>query len=370
MPALTLALALLLALPPRPLLAAERAPLAAPPLLVHAGQRLIVPAQSPLRERLSVAPVGEEANPDHIQLPAVVEADPGRSASVLPPFTGRLQRIRVRLGDHVVQGQTVAELSAPDLTQAFADLDKAREALALAGRVRDRARAVLAAGGSAAKDLEQADSAVVQAEAESKRASARLSALGLDPAGSAREPVVRLTAPISGTVTAMSSAAGGFLTDPTVALLTIANLDPIWVTAQVPEHLLAAVHPGQSVDVRLAAYPGETLHGRVASIAAVLDADTRRTRARIPVANPAGRLRPNMFATAVFAIAQARHVRIPLSALVMRNDSNTVFVEVAPWTFEARPVELGSEDEHGVTVLRGLRAGERVVTRGGVLLDD
>lgn len=346
------------------------APTGVAPIFIQEGRRYRVPEGSPLRARIAVAEVREDALPDRLALPAVVEADPGRSVNVLPPVTGRLLRLPVHLGDRVTRGSVVAEISSPDLTQAFADLDKARDALDLAEKARDRARAVLDAGGNAAKDLEAAESAVTQARAERERAAGRLRALGLDPEHLPEQPVVRLEAPISGVVTTVASAPGGFLSDPTASLLTISNLDQVWVSAQVPENLLGQVRRGLAVDVVLAAFPDSVLHGRVERLADALDPDTRRTRARIPFANPDGRLRPNMYATATFTLPRGRAVRVPPSAIVMINDSNSVLVEVAPWVFERQEVELGSEDEHGVRILKGLRAGQRVIVRGGVLLND
>jgi cobalt-zinc-cadmium efflux system membrane fusion protein len=179
-----------------------------------------------------------------------------------------------------------------------------------------------------------------------------------------------LTAPVAGTVTALNVGGGAYLNDPTAALMTIAGLDPVWITAQVPEYQLAGIAPGQAVDVMLAAYPGQTLHGRVGKVSPVLEADTRRAKVRIVFANADGRLKPNMFATVWFMAPQAAAVTAPTSALLMNNDSTTVFVEVAPWTFVRRVVEPGSEDRDSVRILSGLKPGERIVTRGGILLND
>jgi cobalt-zinc-cadmium efflux system membrane fusion protein len=77
-----------------------------------------------------------------------------------------------------------------------------------------------------------------------------------------------------------------------------------------------------------------------------------------------------MFATATLLVPRGRAVRVPQSALVMINDSLTVYVEVAPWHFERRSIEAGAEDEQGVRVLRGLEAGQRIIVRGAVLLND
>jgi len=82
--------------------------------------------------------------------------------------------------------------------------------------------------------------------------------------------------------------------------MTIANLDEIWVTANVPEKDTALVAQGQAVDVVFAAYPGEVFKGRVLFVSDILDPDTRRTKVRIAFPNPDMRLKPNMFASATF----------------------------------------------------------------------
>ena len=61
---------------------------------------------------------------------------------------------------------------------------------------------------------------------------------------------------------------------------------------------------------------------------------------------------------------------MPESALLMNNDSVTVFVEVSPWAFERRTVALSYDETAGARVLKGLKAGDRVIVKGGVLLND
>ncbi len=349
------------------------------PLFVRNGDKLSVPDNSPLRKRLAVAAVGDAKSAHVVALPAVVEADAARTVNILPPVTGRLTELRVKLGDVVKQGQILAVVNSPDLAQALADADKAKDALELARKALERARSVNEAGANAAKDMELAESNHVQAQAEWRRAESRLNALGGSAVGADKSRALNIVAPLSGTVTALNNAHGAYLADPNAALMTIANLDQVWVTANVPENLIAAVAKGQSAEVSLAAYPGLKLQGTVSVVSAVMEADTRRNKTRIAFANADGKLKPNMFATVQLAVAQtgpagksgqAAPVAVPTSALLMNNDSTTVFVEVQPWTFVRRVVELGSEDGDTVRIVSGLAPGERVVTRGGVLLND
>ena len=340
------------------------------PLLLHEGDRIVIPADSPLRKRIVVAEVGAPAGSHGVAVPAVVEADPSRVVAILPPLTGRLLELKVGLGDAVRRGEPLAVIASPDFGQAQDDAAKAADALDLANHALARARGVMTVGANATKDIEAAESAQRQAAAEDRRARDRLATLGggapVDP--HARGLVVR--APAAGVVTALNVGVGAYLNDATAPLMTVSGLDHVWITAQVPEQRVADVKPGQAVDVTLAAYPGQPLHGKVARVSPVLEPDTRRAKVRIVFDNADGRLRPNMFATAVFALPQAAAVAVPSSALLMNNDSTTVLVEVAPWTFARRVVELGSEDDESVRIVSGLRRGERVVTRGGVLLND
>jgi cobalt-zinc-cadmium efflux system membrane fusion protein len=88
------------------------------------------------------------------------------------------------------------------------------------------------------------------------------------------------------------------------------------------------------------------------------------------VPNADGALKSNMFATATFQVPQPKALLVPQSALLMNNDSVTVFVEVSPWAFARRTVELGQDEGGDARILNGLRPGERVVVAGGVLIND
>ncbi|TAN03478.1 MAG: efflux RND transporter periplasmic adaptor subunit [Rhodanobacteraceae bacterium] len=342
---------------------------AATPAFVRKGALIEVPAASPLRQRIRVATVELHQAPHELDFPATVEADPAHVANVLPALVGRVVELHVDLGQRVRRGQLLAVIDSGDMAQAYADVAKARDALTLAQKTLIRTRGVERAGGAAGKDLEAAQSGVVQAETEYRRAQARLQALGGNPSAQAPRPI-QVRAPIAGTITALSVSPGMFVNDPTASLMTIANIDRVWVTAQVPADELGLVQNGQAAEASVPAWPGRVFQGKVDSIGAVLDPDTHRNPVRIVIDNADHALKPNMYARASIAARQPAQVFVPQSALLMNNDSTTVFVEVAPWTFARRTVELGYEESTDARVLKGLKAGERVIVAGGVLLND
>ncbi|MGD0585472.1 MAG: efflux RND transporter periplasmic adaptor subunit [Oryzomonas sp.] len=314
--------------------------------------------------------VAVKSSPHSLLFPATVEADPARTVNILPPVAGKVVKLLVRLGDHVMKGQQLAVIESGDLAQAYADDDKARDALQRTEHTLERVRGLNKAGAGAVKDLEQAESDAAQARAEFTRAEARLRQIGVPSQPKGKTRLLTLTAPMTGSVTALTTAPGAFVNDLTASLMTIANLDSVWVTANVPESDIAHIAKGQSVDVSFPAYPDQVFHSTVAIVSDVLEPDTRRNKVRITFANPASRFKPNMFANASFNVPQKSAVFVPNSALFMENDNTIVLVEVSPWTFVKRPVIPGYGEGDGARIDQGLNAGDRIVVKGGVLLND
>ena len=328
-----------------------------------------VPDGSPLRKELVVQAVESRQVPHAMVFPGNVEADPAHTANVQPPLTGKVLELKVGLGEHVNKGQLLAVIDSGDFAQANADAAKARDALDLAKKTLDRARGVKAAGGNATKDLEAAQSGYNQAQAEFNRAQTRLAAVGGTPGSAAPRPM-QVIASTSGYVTALSVSPGAYVNDATAAMMVISNLDSVWITANVPESDVGQIAKGDKVDAVLSAYPNVVFHGAVSFVNPVLQADTRRDLVRAVFANTDGKLKPNMYANVSIDVPQPAQLFVPESALLMNNDTTSVFVEVSPWMFERRTVDLSYDETGDTRVLKGLKAGDRVIVRGGVLLND
>ena len=133
-----------------------------------------------MRAKLAIEPVAEKDIERDLVLPAVVEADPADLIKVLPPLAGRVTQLKVQLGERVTAGQPLVVIDSPDLAAAYADYDRAKVLLALALKSRDRQRGLAKIGGAADKDLQQAETDYVTAEAELQRAEARLKQIGVD----------------------------------------------------------------------------------------------------------------------------------------------------------------------------------------------
>jgi cobalt-zinc-cadmium efflux system membrane fusion protein len=283
-------------------------------------------------------------------------------------LAGRVVALHVQLGDEVHRGDALITLDAPDFTSAQADLAHATTAYRQAKNNLARERDLATYGIAAQRDVEQAETDFSQADGDLHRAAAHLTLLGIDTGDALKDQALIIRSPIVGRITDLSVGVGEFHNDPTVPVMTVADLETVWLTANVAEKDLHVVRVGDRAAAVFSAYPNDTVRGVVAKVGDVVDTATRMTKVRVTLANPGQRLKPGMFATVTFSGRPVPTVVVPATSLLQVRDSNFVFVETAPWTFDRRPVELGRLIGNRAIVRAGLTAGQRVVSHQVVLL--
>ena len=337
--------------------------------VIHDGTHVMVPEASPLRKSLVLEVVTEHSVAAPFVLPSSVEADSAKLVKVLPPMAGRIVSLNKRLGDTVKAGDVLFTIDAPDYVQALSDARKAEATLAVTRPNIERQRQLGAADIAAARDIEQAQNDFEQAASEQARTTARLAQLGVQGPSTRGGNVLSVRSPISGRVVDLSAAAGAYWNDATAALMTVADLSTVFVTASAQEKDLGQLYIGQTAKVAFDAYP-DALEGKVRYIGDLLDPDTRTVKARIAFDNRDGRLKPGMFARTTFYGKAHAGIVVPMNAVVQSGFASRAFVEIAPGQFEARTLKLGQQVGDQVEVLAGLVKGDRVVVKNGVLLND
>jgi cobalt-zinc-cadmium efflux system membrane fusion protein len=314
-----------------------------------------------------------------------------RTTPVFSPYSGRVLRVLVNVGDYVREGQPLFEIDASEVVQGRGDLvaaanalDTARAQVRLAQTNEERKRALLDAQAASLQDLQQSELELVSAKnalrsAETALVTARhrLQVLGksgaeIDAMLSARNaaPVSVVRAPIAGTVTDRQLGPGQFLvagaTNPVFAL---GDLSTVWLIANVRETEAPAIRIGQSVEVRVLAVKDRVFRARVTSVAPGVDPNTRRVAVRAEVPNSDRVLKPEMFAT--FSIVTGSDdgaLGIPAIAMIRDGDMAHVWVRRGD-ALEARGIQPGRSEHGMVEVKSGLAAGEKVVTNGALFLD-
>ena len=302
---------------------------------------------------------------ERLHLPAQVRVDADRSVAIAAPAAGMVESVLVAPGAVVTRGQGLLVLRSPEVAQWRGAYAAALQRLELARTVHGRERSLWEQGISARQDLDAADSAMREAAIEAEAARQRLSAFAID-AGAGPSSAVTVRAPLAGIVVERPAVAG-MAADPGRPLLTIANLDQVWIEAAVPADSLAQVAVGMPAVVSATALAQEA-RASVSFVGPVLGEATRTATARLVLANPGLRLRPGMLADVDLMGRDTRAaVSVASEAVQVVHERSVVFVRTGAG-FEARSVVTGRSDGKRTEILEGLAAGTPYAAAGSYVL--
>jgi cobalt-zinc-cadmium efflux system membrane fusion protein len=292
---------------------------------------------------------------------------------VITQVSGPITRIVALPGQKVHRGQALAFIASPDYSQLRSNYLKAKDALNLAAKSYVRAQDLYQHHAIAQRDLEAAESAQVQAEADASSAAAALKVMGIsDPDALLARPAspeVPVLAPISGEVVEQLISPGQVIQAGSTQCFTISDMSNVWVLVNVYQKDLPFIRVGDPVEISTESYP-DVFHGRISYVAAALDPNTRTLQARIETANPGEKLKKDMYVTASVNAGEARNaIAVPDSA-VLRDSENEPFVyaEQAPNQFGKRPVQLGETQKGQTQITDGLKPGDRIIADGSLFL--
>lgn len=166
------------------------------------------------------------------------------------------------------------------------------------------------------------------------------------------------------------NAIDGMRAMPGDVLFRLADVSSVWVLADVPEHELSWVRPGQAVTIQVRSVPGRVFSGRVGSIYPQVNAETRTTRVRIELPNPEGLLLVDMYADVEFATGAGKPVvAVPDGALIDTGTRQVVIIDKGEGRFEPREVKVGMRGEGLIEIRDGVEAGDKVVVAANFLID-
>src|SRR6202165_4604762 len=156
---------------------------------------------------------------------------------------------------------------------------------------------------------------------------------------------------------------------PETRLYTIADLSAVWVLAQIFQNDLARIRIGAPTSLSLDSYPGRAFRGKVDFIYPDVDMTTRTARVRLLFSNPNLTLSPGMFVNVTLQVPLGNQLVIPVSGVLQSGTRQIVFVDRGAGYLEPREVQLGPQAGDQYIVLKGLEAGEQIVTSANFLID-
>ena len=316
-----------------------------------------------------------------------IVTDERRMSLVTSWVPGRIERLHVNFsGAQVRKGELLAEIYSPPLVVAIGQFREAKLGLAELLKGRPHATAVKQANGLVESTRVLLLRQGLQSD-QVKKIESEMDA-GKDPLAGDHVPAIPIRAKRSGVVMEKRVDEGEYVKEGT-ELFRIADLSALWIYAEAYEYELPFVKVGMDVVLKTRSLPGETFEGKVAFIDPFLQKKTRTVRVRVDVPNPAGRLKPGMFARVVLRSEIHGVPSVPESAVLHSGLRKIVLVHEGKgrfrptrvrlgrtWLYPARPdaARTGAPDftldehERYHEVLGGLREGDEVVVSGAFLL--
>lgn len=330
----------------------------------HSEGPLKLSAEEANRAGVKAEPVNPQKLSSSIVVTATIQPDQDRVARVSPRTEARILSAPAKLGDRVRAGQILATLDSVAVGEASAAYVQAQSELRIAEADLRRAEALAKDEIIPRKELLRAQSEREKSAAAVRAAADRVRLLGGNTNVGGGVSGFTVVAPFAGTVIEKKATIGE-LASPSAPMFTVADLNQVWIVADLPEAALAKVRVGAMARVSVPSYPDQLFGGRVSYIGAALNKESRTVAARIVVPNQDGRLKPDMFATATIEVTgDLREVMsLPDAAVVIMQGQPSVFV-FEKGAYVQRQVQTGERAGGRTEITSGLRPGEQVVTAG------
>jgi cobalt-zinc-cadmium efflux system membrane fusion protein len=299
---------------------------------------------------------------------------------VFTPYQGRIIALFAEVGNDVKKGETLFTIDSPDLLSAESTLIAAAGVLELTTRNLARLKDLYTTRAVSQRDLDQGVSDQQTAEGNLRAGRDAVRIFGKTDAeidqiiaDRKADPTLVVRSPIDGRITDRNAAPGLFVQPGSApAPYTVADINTMWMLANVTEDDSPAFRVGQTVQVKINAFPGEVFDGTVTTVGSSVDPNTRRVLVRSEIKDPKHELRSGMFANFIITVgAPVRSPAIPLNGVVREGDgTQTIWVTADRRRFTRRTVQIGQQRDDYRQILKGVQAGELVATDGAIFLSN
>jgi RND family efflux transporter MFP subunit len=321
----------------------------------------LVPVQiSPQRLQsigVKIGKVERKLVEDEIRTTGNVAVDETRLAYVQVRYSGYIEKVFADATyQYIRKGQPLFTIYSPDLVATE------REYLVAKQNQQQVAQSTVPGVASSAASLLDAASERLKQWGVPQQEIARLESTGQV------QQEFEVDSPVSGYITERN-ALPSVAVQPEMRLFAVADLSSVWVQAQVFQNDLGRIKVGDPATLTVSTFPGRTFRGRVDFIYPQLDTDTRTAKVRVVSSNSDLQLKPGMFVNVALKVPMGRQLVIPASGVLQSGTRQIAFVKRSDEYLEPREVELGSRVGDDFIVLKGLKAGEQIVTSANFLID-
>jgi Cu(I)/Ag(I) efflux system membrane fusion protein/cobalt-zinc-cadmium efflux system membrane fusion protein len=294
---------------------------------------------------------------DEIRVTGNVAVDETRLSTVQVRYSGYIQKVFADATyQYLRKGQPLFTIYSPDLVATE------REYLVARKNQRRVAQSTVPGVAQGAASLLEAATERLKQWGVSQREIERLESTG------EVQKELEVESPVSGYITERN-ALPNLTVQPETRLYSVADLSSVWVLAEVFQNDLGRIKVGDRATLTVDSYPGRIFEGRVNFIYPQVDMMTRTARTRLIFSNSGLKLSPGMFVNVTLKISMGKQLVIPATGVLQSGTRQIIFVSRGDGYIEPREVQLGSRAGNDFMVLKGLRAGEQIVTSANFLID-
>lgn len=311
-----------------------------------------------------------------ISVPGQIVPNQNRVAVVSPFIESSINEVFVNVGDKVKSEDRLACLTSPEIGMLRAEYSKAKAELTIKKQNLKRQQKLFEEKIVPSKSFQEAELEYQLAEVQNNYAEKKLLAIGIDndeidtpPTGHSNVvgSTIHVTAPISGVVTSRTASLGQKV-DSSSQLFEIMNIENVWLEADIFEKDLTKIRQGQTVKVKVSAYPDKFFTGEIFYIGSTLTPETKTIKVLVEIDNKSEKLKPGMFAETHIVVGQKQNALvIPKSAVIEDENLKVVFVGEENG-YHRHVVETGIESFGFIEIVSGLTPGSSVVTKGNYQL--
>jgi Cu(I)/Ag(I) efflux system membrane fusion protein/cobalt-zinc-cadmium efflux system membrane fusion protein len=294
---------------------------------------------------------------DELQVPGSVAMDEQRLSYVQTRFPGWIRNVFANATyQYVKKGQRMFTIYSPDLVATEQEYLLAKQNQKsvtehMHGTPADEGNWLLQAAAERLHRYDIPDAEIAE----------------LDHSGTVRREVT-VESPASGYIIERNALPNAYV-QPETKLYTIADLSTVWVYANVFQADVSRLKPGDRATVSVDAYPGRKFNGRVDQILPEVDATTHTVRVRLVMSNPGVVLKPGMYVNVSIAASLGRQLVMPSSGVLQSGSRQIAFIDRGHGALEPQEIQTGPKFDDSVVVLKGLKAGDRIVSSANFLVD-
>lgn len=329
--------------------------------------QIMIPESSHVLKKIKTMTVSDQEYNHDITSVGTIEAIPNNYAEIASPFSGRITKAFVNIGQKVSAGSPLFEVLSSGYLDVQKEYSDALNEAGLAEKKYKRQQDLVKHGVGIQKELEEAET-----EFKNKRISLTNASTALKIYNSSGKSsgglVVR--APINGEVISNKIVTGQYLREDAEPVMIVAELSKVWISGEVKEKDLRFIKNGDQVSVKVNTYPDRAITGKVYHINDWVDEATRSIKVLIQCDNPDRTLKPGMFATITYSTDSENTIIIPNSALMQKDDNQYVWIKTGKNQFMKRNVTTAEASEKTVKITSGLKPGDEIMTTGGIYLLD